>query len=165
VLDLGCGSGALGVVVATLVGGVELHAAEIDHASVVCARPNLAPLGGIVHEGDLYAALPASLLGRVDVLVANAPYVPSDEIGFMPSEARDHEPLVALDGGSDGVDVQRRVIAGASPWLAPGGHLLVETSERQASLTLAAFAAAGLTAHPVTDDDLDACVVIGRRPA
>ena len=164
VLDLGCGSGALGVVVATLAGGVELHAAETDHGSVVCARRNLAPLGGIVHEGDLYAALPASLLGRVDVLVANAPYVPSDEIGFMPPEARDFEPLIALDGGSDGVDVQRRVIAGARPWLAPGGHLLVETSERQAPLTLAAFAEAGLDARVVIDDDLGACVVVARRP-
>jgi len=163
VLDLGCGSGALGVVVATLAGGAELHAAEIDPASVVCARRNLAPLGGVVHHGDLYAALPASLLDRVDVLVANAPYVPSDEIGFLPAEARDFEPRVALDGGSDGVEVQRRVASGASPWLAPGGHLLIETSERQAPLTLAAFADAGLTAHRVTDDDLGACVVVGRR--
>jgi len=166
VLDLGCGSGALGVVVATLVaasgGTVELHAAEIDPASVACARRNVRRIGGTVHEGDLFAALPTSMLGRVDVLVANAPYVPSGEVQFMPPEARDFEPLVALDGGSDGVDVQRRVIAGARPWLAPGGHLLVETSERQASLTRAAFVAAGFTAHLVIDDDLGACVVVGR---
>ena len=168
VLDLGCGSGALGVVVAMLVaapgGTVELHASEIDPASAECARRNVSGIGGAVHEGDLYAALPASLLGRVDVLVANAPYVPSDEIGFMPPEARDFEQLIALDGGSDGVDVQRRVIAGAGPWLAPGGHLLVETGERQARLTLAAFAEAGLDARVVVDDDLGACVVFARRP-
>jgi release factor glutamine methyltransferase len=161
VLDLCCGCGALGVVVATFVEGVELHAVEIDAVSAVCARRNLARLGGVVHEGDLYAALPSSLLGRVDVVVANAPYVPSDEIAFLPPEARDFEPRVALDGGPEGVDVQRRVVEGAVEWLSPGGHVLVETSQRQVPLTLAAFEAAGLAAHVVTDDDLAACIVVG----
>ena len=66
-----------------------------------------------VVEGDLYDALPAGLRGPVDVLVANAPYVPTDAIATMPPEARDHEPRVALDGGADGLDVQRRIIAEA----------------------------------------------------
>ena len=161
VLDLCCGCGAVGVVVATFVEGVELHAVEIDAVSAACARRNLGRLGGVVHEGDLYAALPSSLRRRVDVLVANAPYVPSDEIAFLPPEARDFEPRVALDGGPEGVDVQRRVVEGAVEWLSPGGQVLVETSERQAPLTLAAFDAAGLGAHVVTDDDLAACVVVG----
>ncbi|MEH3077777.1 MAG: hypothetical protein PGN11_14105 [Quadrisphaera sp.] len=71
--------------------------------------------------GDLYAALPAQLRGRVDLLLVNAPYVPTDSVALMPPEARDHEPLTALDGGSDGLDVHRRVAAGAREWLAPGG--------------------------------------------
>ena len=75
---------------------------------------------------------PASLHGRVDVLVANAPYVPTDAIALLPAEARVHEPRVALDGGPDGLDVQRRVIDEAPPWLAPRGHLL-DRDERATS--------------------------------
>jgi len=69
---------------------------------------------------------------------------------------------VALDGGADGLDVLRRVAAGAPHWLAPGGHLLIETSERQAPLAEAAFVASGLTARVASSADLDATVVIGR---
>ena len=164
VLDLCCGTGAVGRAITASLTAVELHAAELDPASAACARRNVLPSGGAVHEGDLYAALPPALRARIDVLVVNAPYVPTDEIVLLPSEARDHEPRVALDGGSDGVDVHRRVAAGAPPWLAPGGHLLVETSERQAALTVAAFELAGLAARIVTDDDLGATVVVGRWP-
>ncbi|MGZ4495485.1 MAG: putative protein N(5)-glutamine methyltransferase, partial [Nocardioides sp.] len=129
-----------------------------------CAERNLAAFGGRAFAGDLYDALPAGLRGRVDVLVANAPYVPTAEIAMMPPEARDHELTAALDGGADGVDVQRRVAAAAPEWLAPGGHLLVETSRRQAPMTLAAVEAHGLVARVVTDDDLDATLVVGLRP-
>jgi release factor glutamine methyltransferase len=161
VLDLCCGCGAVGVAVATLHGDVELHAAELDAASAACARGNVVPRGGSVHEGDLYDALPETLRGRVDVLVVNAPYVPTAELDFMPVEAREHEPRMALDGGADGVEIQRRVAAGAPGWMTPGGVLLVETSERQAPLTVAAFGSAGLRAHVVTDDELGATVVVG----
>ncbi len=71
----------------------------------------------------------------MDVLAVNAPYVPHDAIALMPPEARLHEPGVALDGGPDGLDVQRRVVREAGSWLAPGGRLLIETSVAQASLT------------------------------
>lgn len=178
VVDLCCGSGAVGAALATELTrdrrsddrrgrsrDVELHATDIDPAAVRCARRNVAALGGRVHEGDLDASLPDALRGRVDVLVANAPYVPTDEIRLMPPEARDHEPLVALDGGADGVDVQRRVAAVALRWLSPGGHLLVETSRRQAPATAAAVTSAGLVARVVTSSDLDATVVVGTRPS
>jgi release factor glutamine methyltransferase len=169
VLDLCCGSGALGLAVAigTERGGaepvaVELHAADIDPGAVAYARRNVADVGGHVHEGDLYDALPTDLRGRIDVIIVNAPYVPTTEIELMPAEARLHEPLVALDGGSDGVSIHRRVAAQAPQWLGTGGSLLIETSERQASLTSAAMAGAGLTTSTVRDDDLDTTVVIGR---
>ena len=58
-------------------GGVELHAADVDPAAVTCARTNVARVGGHVHSGDLFDALPTTLRGRVDVLVANVPYVPT----------------------------------------------------------------------------------------
>ncbi len=78
----------------------------------------------------------------------------------MPPEARDHEPRVALDGGGDGLDVQRRIIAEAREWLSPTGRLLIETGRTQAAGTIAACEAAGLDARVVTDDDLDATAVV-----
>jgi release factor glutamine methyltransferase len=158
VLDLCCGTGAVGAAVAAATGDVELHAADVDPAAVRCARRNVA---GAVYEGDLFAALPDALRRRVDVLVANAPYVPTEAIALMPPEARDHEARAALDGGADGLDVQRRVAVGAPDWLAPGGALLIETSGRQAAETLAAVTRAGLTGRVVTDDELAGTVVVG----
>lgn len=164
VLDMCCGSGAVGVAVAAAVGEVELHAAELDPAAVRCARRNVGEAGQ-VHEGDLYAALPATLRGRVDVLVANAPYVPTASVALMPPEARLHEPLVALDGGGDGLDVARRVVADAPGWLVAGGAVLVETSERQAPRLVDAVAGAGLVPRVATCDELGATVVVGAAPA
>jgi release factor glutamine methyltransferase len=162
IVDLCCGAGAIGAALAAAVDRAELHAVDIDPAAVRCARRNVP---GHVYQGDLYQPLPASLSGRVGLVVANVPYVPTGEIGFLPPEARAHEPLVALDGGPDGLDVLRRVAAGAPEWLAPGGHLLIETSERQAPLAAAAFAASGLTVEVASSADLNATVVIGaRRP-
>jgi release factor glutamine methyltransferase len=163
VVDLCCGSGAVGLAVATALGPVELHAADVDPVAVRCARRNLARVGGRVHRGDLYAALPAGLRGRVDLLAVNAPYVPSAAVALMPPEARDHEPRTALDGGPDGTDLQRRVAAGARHWLAPGGSLVVETSVRQAPHTVAAVEGGGLCAEVVRDDERDATVVVGTR--
>ncbi len=160
IVDLCCGSGAVAAAVADA-SEAEVFAADVDPVAVVCARQNLPP--GQVFEGDLYDALPDHLRGRVDVLVANAPYVPTDAIALMPPEAREHEPLVALDGGADGVDVHRRIAAGAPAWLAPGGHLVIETSRDQAALTVVACAAAGLLARVVTDDDLEATAVVATR--
>ena len=159
VLDLCCGTGAVGAAVAALVPGAEVYAAELDPAAVACARRNLPP--DRVFEGDLYDALPAALRGRVDVLVCNAPYVPTGAIPLMPPEARLHEPGVALDGGVHGLDVQARVAAGAPGWLAPGGSLLIETSARQAPGTVALMTAAGLTASVSSDDEVGGTVVTG----
>ena len=140
-----------------------MHAADIDPVATACAQENLDERGQ-VHTGDLYDALPAGLRGRIDVLVANAPYVPTDAIAMMPPEARDHEPRVALDGGADGLDVQRRIIERAPEWLTPRGHLLIETSRRQAAGTVAACETAGLGARVVTDDELDATAVVAVAP-
>ncbi|MFC3572063.1 putative protein N(5)-glutamine methyltransferase [Streptomyces yaanensis] len=163
VVDLCCGSGAVGAALAAALDGPELHAADIDPAAVRCARGNVAAYGGHVHEGDLFAALPDDLRGRVDILAANVPYVPTDEVALLPSEARDHEPLAALDGGSDGLDVLRRVTAEATRWLAPGGCLLVETSERQVPSAVEAFTHGGLKVRLAVSKELYANVLIGTR--
>ncbi|WP_235511489.1 putative protein N(5)-glutamine methyltransferase [Agromyces sp. Root81] len=163
VVDLCCGAGAIGAAIADAAGPLRLVAADLDPVAVQAARLNLEPLGGLVYEGDLYDALPAELRGRIDVLAVNAPYVPSDAIAMMPPEARDHEARMALDGGGDGLDVHRRVAASARSWLAPGGALLIETSERQAPVAVAFFEAGGLDARIVHDDEADATIVVGVR--
>jgi release factor glutamine methyltransferase len=164
VVDLCCGSGALGAALAARLDQPEVHAADVDPAAVACARRNLAAAGGQVHAGDLYDALPARLRGRVDVLVANVPYVPTEAIALLPAEAREHEPRVALDGGADGLDIARRVASGAPRWLAPGGRLLIETTDSQADLAAGAFGRSGLTPQVVTSEELAATVVIGTMP-
>jgi len=165
VVDLCCGSGAVGAALVAALDRVELHAVDLDPAAVRCARRNVAAAAGRVYEGDLYRPLPATLRGRVDILVANAPYVPTEAVGLLPPEARMHEPRVALDGGADGLDVLRRVITAARRWLAPGGHLLVETSERQAPQLAETVAGNGLIPQVARSDELTATVVIGTRPA
>jgi release factor glutamine methyltransferase len=160
VVDLCCGSGAVGAALRAALNRVELHAVDNDPAAVQCARHNIGSHGQ-VYEGELYRPLPASLRGRVDLLVANAPYVPADEVGLLPPEARLHEPRTALDGGVDGLDVVRRVISGAPEWLAPGGHVLVEVSNRQAPRTVKDMARSGLISSVASSDELDATVVIG----
>ncbi|WP_026536555.1 putative protein N(5)-glutamine methyltransferase [Arthrobacter sp. H14] len=163
VVDLCCGSGAVGAALAADLDHVELYAADVDATAVRCARHNTADAGGRVFQGDLYAALPAELRGRVDLLAVNAPYVPADEIRLMPPEARNHEPLFTLSGGADGLDVQRRVAAEAALWLAPGGHLLLETSERQAPDTIGIMEGNGLVPRVERSEELDATVVVGTR--
>jgi release factor glutamine methyltransferase len=96
-------------------------------------------------------------------MAANAPYVPSEEIALMPPEARVHEPLSALDGGRDGLDIQRRVAAEAGEWLAPGGWLLIETSKHQSPYTAALVSAAGLDTYVRRDAEIGGTVVVGRR--
>lgn len=163
VLDMCCGTGAVAAAIASSPepgGGIEVHAVDLDPVAVACARDNLAGLG-TVHEGDLYDPLPPTLKGRVDLIAANAPYVPTDRIALMPPEARDHEPLHALDGGADGLDIQRRIVAGASEWLRPNGYLMIETSDRQAPRTVQAFARNGFTAQTISSEELDATIVIG----
>jgi release factor glutamine methyltransferase len=163
IVDLCCGAGAIGAAMAAAVEGVEVHAADVDPAAVRCARQNLP--ADRVYQGDLYAPLPAVLPGRVAILAANVPYVPAREIELLPAEARAHEPRAALDGGADGLDVLRRVAIGAAVWLAPGGYLLSETSDRQAPLAEAVVTASGLDARVARSPDPYATVIIARRPS
>ena len=157
-LDLCCGAGAIAAALAAMVPGAEVHAADIDPAAVGCARRNVP---GAVYQGDLFDALPARLRGRVTIMTANVPYVPTAELALLPAEARGYEPRVALDGGTDGLATLRRVAAGAPHWLAPGGYLLIEISARQSAAAMTAFGAAGLTARTVSSAELDATVILG----
>jgi release factor glutamine methyltransferase len=163
VVDLCCGSGAVAAALGTVLERPALHASDVDPAAVACARRNLP--GGRVYAGDLFDALPTALRGRVDVLVANVPYVPSDAIALMPPEAREHEPRTALDGGTDGLDLARRVVAGAGEWLAPAGSLLFEVGEAQAPAATGIVSAAGLVPRVAAVEEIGATVVIGTTRA
>ena len=142
-------------------------------AGAICTRPistlprcarrgrTLDTVGGLAYIGDLYDPLPKALRRRVDLLVVNAPYVPTDAIALMPPEARLYEAPVALDGGADGLEVQRRVIAEALSWLAPQGRLMIETSRRQAASTVELVERAGMLARVARCEEVDATVVVG----
>ena len=168
IVDLCCGTGALGLAVAARLAAAgraaRLHAADIDPVAAGCARRNVEPAGGRVYQGDLFAPLPAELRGRVTVLICNAPYVPTGDIALLPPEARDHEPRTALDGGSDGLAVLRRAAAEAPRWLAPGGVLLVETSDPQAPPMTRVMTAAGLTGRVHRCAEYESTVVTGTAP-
>lgn len=164
VLDLCCGSGALGLALARRVSGLRVHASDIDPVAVACAADNLAEVGGTAVVGDLAAGLPAELRGTAAVIAANVPYVPSDAVALMPPESRDHEPRATVDGGADGLDLLRRVAALAPDWLRPGGVLLSEVSVAQAETARDAFARAGLRAEVHHDEEREATAIAGMRP-
>jgi release factor glutamine methyltransferase len=161
VLDLCCGTGALGLALAARA-DLDLVAADLDPRAVACARRNLVGVGQ-VFQGDLFAALPERLRGRLDVVLANAPYVPTDDIALMPPEARLHEPRTALDGGADGLAIHRRIASEAPGWLASGGRLLIEVAERQVAAALEAMETAGLVAGVHRDEERDAIAIVGTR--
>jgi release factor glutamine methyltransferase len=161
VVDLCCGSGALGLAVHHRVPGISLHAADIDPTAVACAAENLGT-DGTASQGDLYDALPDDLRGRIDILIANVPYVATRHLPFLPAEARDHEPATALDGGDDGLRVFRAVAERATAWLAPAGLLVSEITEAQIAAASTIAADNGLTAAIASDDDLDAYAIIAR---
>ena len=162
ILDLCCGSGAVAAAIASRV-SVAVYATDIDQRATANARRTLAPWGATVITGDLFDGLPESLRGEIAMVTIIAPYVPTDEIALLPHEARDFEPLSALDGGTDGLDILRRAIVEAPRWLRPGGYLLTEVAEHQAARAARAMDAAGLTSSVVTDDE--ATVLFGQMPA
>jgi release factor glutamine methyltransferase len=150
-VDLCTGSGAIACFLAAEVPEARVLATELDPGALRWARANTGRFGVELLAGDLDAPLPAELAGRVEVLCANVPYVPSGAIATLPGDVRDHEPRLALDGGPDGLDVLRRLARRAGRWLAPGGRLLCEIGEDQAEAALALLAAAGLAdlaVHP-----------------
>lgn len=159
VVDLCCGSGALGLAVHRRQPGIRLYAADVDPVAVACAQDNLGDIGH-VFQGDLFGALPPL---SVDVLIANVPYVATGDLALLPAEAREHEPRTALDGGDDGLAVFRRVVAEAPRWLAGGGVLLSEITAAQAGTAVDAVRRAGLRAGLVDDEELAATVVTAEK--
>jgi release factor glutamine methyltransferase len=162
VLDLCCGSGAIGLALATFVPGILLVAADLDPTATAVARANLQGLGDVV-TGDLYEPVPLELRGAVAVITIVAPYVPTEDIPLLPHEARDFEPLSALDGGADGLTVLGRAVADAGEWLVPGGVLVTEVTEEQAGRVAELLEQAGLSPEIDSDEESGSTLVLGRR--
>ncbi|BDH57016.1 putative protein N(5)-glutamine methyltransferase [Tsukamurella sp. PLM1] len=158
-VELCCGAGPIAATAAS----AKTYAADIDRASTEFATRN-APEATVL-LGDLYGPLPAELRGTVDVIAANAPYVPTAAIATMPAEARDNEPRLALDGGPDGLSLHRRIALDAPRWLRPGGRVLIETGRQQVTYTIAALRSAGLLTHIEIDDERQATVAVGVMPS
>jgi release factor glutamine methyltransferase len=164
-VDLCTGSGAIACFLAAEVPGARVLATELDPGALAWARGNAERYGVELLHGDLDDPLPAELAGRVDVLCANVPYVPSAAIATLPTDVRDHEPRLALDGGPDGLEVLRRLAPRAVRWLVPGGGLLCEVGDDQAEAAVALLAKAGLVEVAVHPDLVGRDrVVEGTRP-
>jgi release factor glutamine methyltransferase len=135
VIDVGTGSGAIALSLATERPGAAVWATEISEEAAGWARRNVEAAGACnvtVVEGDLFAPLPEHLRGAVDLVVANPPYLSEVELADAPADVRDHEPVVATTAGPTGLEVAGRVVAGALRWLRPGGWLVLETHPGQA---------------------------------
>jgi release factor glutamine methyltransferase len=135
-LDLFAGSGAIGCVIKARNPAARVVAAELDPVALACARRNGARFGIEVIAADVDVGVPSELEGRVDVLTANVPYVPSRELPYVP---HDGEPAAALDGGPDGLEWVRRVASIAGRWLNSSGRLLIELPEGVETVPLQGF--------------------------
>jgi len=173
IVDVGTGSGAIALALAHLVPGAHAVATDLSDDALAVARGNAERLGlaGRImwRRGDALDALRGALPpAGVDALCSNPPYVATADLATLAREIREHEPRGALDGGSDGLAVHRRIVAGAAEYLRPGGLLALETSAlgQQARAVAALIAAEGTFAPAEIVRDyagLDRVVVATRR--
>ena len=143
VLDLCCGSGAIGISLSKICSDISVTAADISLPALQLAAENAAALRTDVEflQGDLFEAiaqgkriLPGGRTGRgrgtktrdFDMIVSNPPYIRTNSIAVLQEEVKAHEPLTALDGGRDGLDFYRRIVDRAWHWLKKDGWLLME---------------------------------------
>jgi release factor glutamine methyltransferase len=145
-VDLGCGSGAIGLSVATEVPSASVWLCDVSEDALAVTRANLAGLGRVatrvnVCQGSWFGALPAELRGQIDLLISNPPYIPDAEV--LPNEVTDWEPGLALFGGSVGDELLCAIVDEASNWLSPGGAMVLEMGPSQTSAIADRCAALG----------------------
>jgi release factor glutamine methyltransferase len=133
-LDLGTGSGCLGIALAVHCPDAQIVATDISADALELARQNAARHNVVNRidflQGDAFAALKSPKL--FDLMISNPPYIPTDEIQTLQIEVREHDPRQALDGGADGLVFYRRISAEAKPFLKPGGKIMLEFGDGQA---------------------------------
>lgn len=142
VVDLGTGSGAIAKAIADEVPEARVYAVELDESAHAWAERNLAGTGVELRQGDLTTALD-DLIGRVDVIACNPPYIPLEAWESVATEARDHDPHLALFSGQDGLDAIRHLERRAATLLRPGGVVGVEHADVQGESAPEVFAVTG----------------------
>ena len=142
VVELCAGSGVIAKAISGELTRVDLHAVEVSEEAAAYARRNLAETLVELHVGDMATALP-ELDGTVDLVIANPPYIPLDAYESVATEARDHDPAVALFSGADGLDAIRVVVAVATRLLRPAGLLCYEHADLQGESAPAVAVASG----------------------
>lgn len=134
-VDVGTGSGAIAVSLASYVTTLRVVATDVSPGALAVARENAlrhGVSGRVEFRPGAGLAVLADLEGRIDYLVSNPPYIPAAALADLDPEVRDWEPRVALDGGADGLDLIRELCAGSASLLGPGGHLVLEVMAGQA---------------------------------
>lgn len=146
-IEIGCGSGAIGVSLALELPRLQVHASDVNPRAVELTLRNARALGAgaRMHAelGSRFDPLPASLRGQVDLLVSNPPYIRSDDLPGLPVEVRDHDPATALDGGVDGLKFYRAIASAMAEWLRPGGFVALEIGSDQGEAVSGILAASG----------------------
>lgn len=135
VADLGTGSGAIALSIATERRDCIVWATDISRRALDWARLNVRGLGCenvLTREGDLFDALPPELSGGIDLVVTNPPYLSESDLASAPADVRDHEPPEALLSGPTGLEIPGRIVAESICWLRPGGWLVMETTPLRA---------------------------------
>lgn len=151
-VDVCTGSGAIAATVAAARPAARIVATDLDERAVACAAAN----GVEVVRGDLFAPLPPSLRGCVDVVVGVVPYVPTDALPLLQRDTLAFESDRSYHGGDDGADILRRVVAGSPPFLRRGGALLLELGGDQAAALEHDLARAGFVdVEILVDEDGD----------
>ena len=165
IVDLCTGSGNLALALKSHYPEAAVHGTDISAAALDLAAQNArrTRLDVEWHEGDLFDALPASLAGHVDVLVANPPYLADHELEALPRDVRDHEPRVALVAGPSGDELLAGIAAQAFRWLVPGGVVACEISEFRSAIAKRMFG--DYAARVTADLSGRPRFVIGRTPA
>jgi len=155
-VEIGCGTGVVGISLALELPRLTVHATDINPGAVDLARRNAHILGADarvhLYEGSRFDPLPTHLHRQVDLLVSNPPYIRQDDIADLPQDVREHDPHTALDGGPDGLVFYRALAAGMGAWLRPGGHIAVEIGDDQAADVAGILTASGATEVRVVQD-------------
>ncbi|UCF09496.1 MAG: peptide chain release factor N(5)-glutamine methyltransferase [Candidatus Bipolaricaulota bacterium] len=151
-LDLGTGSGVVAVTLARFLPLSSVTAVDISRPALELARAN-----ATLHRVDDRIDFVESdwfehVSGTFDLITSNPPYVPSGEIPELATEIRDHEPRAAVDGGEDGLDALRTLVAGLSHHLEHGGHVLLEVGHNQARHVASLLEEGGLASTDVRRD-------------
>jgi len=166
-VEIGCGTGIIGISLALEVRGLALYATDINPAAIQLAGQNAHTLGAEprIHlfQGSRFDPLPAHLKGQVDLVVSNPPYIPEADIPGLAAEVAEHDPVEALDGGPDGLVFYRALASVVGAWLRPGGHIAVEIGDEQGQDVEDIFAASGLEDIRVFRDYTDRDRVVTAR--